>query len=201
MSTVRYDRYWHDNPVRPYLAALTHDLGSAHGPVVLDEGVPEDIAWGLLYPYNLESKVFRPLSDAPSYLAPGQVVEQLDVVAPDGHLRRALVRGPKNLPGKVSNCGWLVQSAPVTVPLFGRTVPGDWVLRMGYIASADATTTLTAGVTRVDVPVRRGLNTLFVRVSGTVTSIRLSGFTGSTSLCTADVTVGTPVAVPGTTVP
>jgi hypothetical protein len=87
------------------------------------------------------------------------------------------------------------------VPLFGRTVPGGWVLRMGYIASGDATTTLTAGGTRVDVPVHRGLHTLFVRVSGTITSMRLSGFSGATSLCTADVTVGTPVAIPGTTVP
>ena len=73
---------------------------------------------------------------------------------------RSIVEGP------APQCGYLVQpDFPVRMPLDGPLLPADWTAEINYLANSDGSLTmsLTDGV-EVKVPVRPGLNRVFVRL-------------------------------------
>jgi hypothetical protein len=199
-STLRYDRFWNDNPARPYLTNLRTDLATApRGLVIYDQEVPGPVAWALLYPYNRLSNLLRPLPGRREFLALGRPVERLAVVDDSGHLRRAEAVGQSALPGPMTNgCGWLLGARPVRIPLSGTPFPWTWLLRMGYIASADTTATITAGLTTAQVQLQRGPHDVFLEVTGAIDSVRISALTGGATACTAELGVGRATAIPGT---
>jgi hypothetical protein len=135
-----------------------------------------------------------------NYLRVGGSTSNLLVLDDGGHFRKATVTGITADPGPEVNCGWRVDSRQIRVTLPAKTlIPWDWVIRIGYIATAPATTTVTAAGMSVPVEVHRGLGVLFLMVRGSVDSLQIGPLSNHAALCSNDIQVGTPSAVPGTT--
>jgi hypothetical protein len=198
VSLVRYDRFWHPNPARPYLQTARAELATAPRSLILfDDTVPQEVAWGLLYPYTRYSLFFAPLHHAPKTLQPGESADQLAVFDQTGHLRLVGILGVRSVPGPRPQCGWRVGARPVTVDLQGRTGAGPDVLRIGYIANGDGVLKVSAGATEQEVPMQLGLHALFLLVHGATDVVTLRVNSGGSALCTDEVAIGLPVGVPG----
>jgi hypothetical protein len=201
VSTVRFDASWQHNPARPWVENLKRDLATApKGTVVYDQEVPAGVAWALLYPYNQLSELVAPLPDPPGFLAAGATSTNLAITDASGHLRQADVQGISAAPGPVRNgCGWLLGPAPTRVAMSATTFGWTWVLRMRYIASADATVTMYAGQTMQTLVLHRGVNQIYTVVSGAISAVDFNPVTNGATICTNDLTVGAAVPIAGTT--
>lgn len=199
ITSIGYDRYWRVNPARPYLTTLQEQLRAIpRGQMLADQRVPGDVAWALLGDYALQSRIL--LAALPDigrhFLEPGQTAEDLHVVDQDGRIQRGAIDGVHAAPGPAGDCGWRLGSEPVDITMRPASWPGYWTVRIGYLASAATTATVTAGNTTLTVPFQRGLGSVWFLTSGTVASIQVSGLSSAATVCTNDVSVGTPVPVP-----
>ncbi|HET6876296.1 MAG TPA: hypothetical protein VFH38_02070 [Jatrophihabitans sp.] len=201
VSTLRFDRFWSTNPARPYLQRLRADLAALPPSTrVYDATVPVGVVWPLLYPYNRLSRVLSPLPERPPFLHPGQSTAALAVPDASGRLRMAQVAGVGALPGPTAGgCGYLLGRTPVRIPLAAPTTAWSWVVRIGYIAGANAAATLHAGATTVQIAIHRGVHQIFVEADGAIRSVRITALSGDAEACTDDVTVGRVRPIPGTT--
>jgi hypothetical protein len=199
LSTARFDAGWRQNPGRPYLTTLRADLARAPEDLVLsDLAVPSTVMSPLFFPYNSLAHVLAPLPDGPAFLGVGETSTSLHVVDDTGHLRPASVDGDRSQPGPVPGCGWFAHGATgVSVPLGVRTFDYDWTVRIGYIASDATRATVTAGGRSFPVQLAAGLNALYLRTSGAFDAVRIDGLAPEASVCTDDVRVGVPAALPG----
>jgi hypothetical protein len=99
---------------------------------------------------------------------------------------RSIVEGPE------PHCGYLVQpDFPVSMPLNGPLLPADWTAEINYLANSDGSMTmsLSEGM-ETKVPVRPGLNRVFVRLSGAGDAIKVRANTAALSVCLASGPVG-----------
>jgi hypothetical protein len=199
VSVIGYDRLWHPNPARAYLSTARAELRTAPASLVLFDGVvPQQVAWGLLYPYTRYSLFFAPLADAPHILRADQSTDTLAVLDDAGHLRLAAIAGVSAVPGPKPGCGWRVGSRPTAIPLRAATSDAPGVLRIGYIAPRDGQLSIGAGTTRQTVPVRAGLHAVYLLVRGAGLTITLRGAARTATLCTDEISIGIPVPVVGT---
>jgi hypothetical protein len=198
LSTVRFDAHWHANPGAGYVAHARHDLAGFPSHAALYDGaVPTGMLPPLFFPYNSVSRVLAPLPDLPAVLKTGGSTGDLRILDDEGHLRRAYVGGAAVKPGPTS-CGWLASGPvgveiPMQVPLFDYI----WTMRIGYLASEDTRAVITAARQSVRVQLHKGLHAMYVQLSGPVGAVRIDGLAPGASVCTGDVHVGTPVALPG----
>jgi hypothetical protein len=203
VSTSQFDRIWHPNPSRDYLQTAVRELADAPPDLVLygDAPVPENVAWTLIYPYNAVHYMLAGLGRHPNLMSTTTSATPLYMLDDAGHIRMADVTDQvHNWSGPFRNCGWRISKGPVQVPLRARLFPWTWMIRIGYIASGESTTHITAGNTSLDVPIHHGLHALFLVEQGPIDSIRFSGLSGGTVMCTDEIRVGFPVPIP-TTVP
>jgi len=194
VSTTAYREIWRANDSRAYISAASASLAAAaSGPTLVDQSVPINVLYGLDYPYNQASWLLAPLSPRPEWIDPTTQLLQLDE---SGVLRPAIVDGPANVPGKTPGCGWLVQGqADITM----QSTIFDWVftVRMGYVASADATATLAIGNGEPrKVAIRKGYNAVVLTLAGGGKDVRIRDLTPGVTVCTDDVRVGHAVVVP-----
>lgn len=199
-STVRFDRYWSSNPAEPYITNLHAAFADASRDlVVYDQEVPAEVAWALLFPYNQLSNLTTPWDHRPKFLELGQSTDHLGIVDSQGHIRRVGIEGIAAARGPVRNgCGWLLGPEPVQVRLVQPTFPWTWVMRMAYIASADATATIHAGSTIAKVTLHKGINELYLELVGSVDAVAFSSLPGGATVCTNTLTVGKAVPIAGT---
>jgi hypothetical protein len=66
-------------------------------------------------------------------------------------------------------------------------------VRVGYLATADDTMTVSVDGVGVEVPVLRGLHNAYLRHDGAVTDLTIGGLSEGTTVCVDPVEVGTPV--------
>ena len=95
-------------------------------------------------------------------------------------------------PGPLPQCGYLVQpDFPAVLPLDGPLLPADWTAELNYLANSDGSivVALSEGE-EVRVPVRPGLNRVFVRLSGAGDAITVRADTAALSVCLASGPVG-----------
>ena len=99
---------------------------------------------------------------------------------------RTIVEGP------APKCGFLVQpDEPVVMPLDGPLLPADWTAEINYLANSDGSLTMAlAEGPEVKVPVRPGLNRVFVRLPGAGQSISVQANTAALSVCISPGPVG-----------
>lgn len=199
VSTVHYDRFWRPNPARTFVAAARDELDRApRGLVLYDGTVPQQVAWGLLYPYTRYSRFFAPLAHPPAVLQAGHSSDTLALFDDSGRLRLVTILGVKAAPGPTPSCGWRVSGTSAkAVQLQASTGASQGVLRIGYIADHDGVMTVQAGDTQETVPVQAGLHAVYLLVQGATTTVTLQMQTAGTALCTDEVAIGIPVAVPG----
>lgn len=189
VSTVTYLRSWRNNPASPYIANVKASLAAvATGPAVLDQEVDPLVLQNVVRPENLLSHMFALVRPRPEI---GSTTTQLRMLDRYGHLLDAQVTWVRALTeGPVPGCGYLVQSTQ-TLPLNGPLLPADWIVELNYLANTDGAVwaSFTNGP-RVRVPVRPGLNRVFIRLPGSGNSLTLQPITQSLSLCVAVGPVG-----------
>lgn len=192
-STATFLTSWRDNPAQPYLQNARVGLAQAHAASnapMLDQEVDPLVLQRVAAPENLASHMFALLRDRPEFTGATSELRMLDV---RGHVVDAKVTWVRSIvPGPAPNCGYLVQpDFPVSMPLDGPLLPADWTAEINYLANSDGSLmmSLSEGA-ETKVPVRPGLNRVFVRLPGAGDAIKVRANTAALSVCVASGPVG-----------
>jgi hypothetical protein len=192
-STATFLPIWRDNPVQPYLQNAQAGLARAHAmsnAPMLDQEVDPLVLQRVAWPENLASHMFALVRDRPDFAPATTELRMLDVV---GRLVDAKVTWVRTIvPGPAPRCGYLVQpDFPVRMPLDGPMLPSDWTAEINYLANSDGSMTMSLSEGKeVKVPVRPGLNRVFVRLPGAGDAINVRANTAALSVCIASGPVG-----------
>jgi hypothetical protein len=192
-STATFLTSWRDNPAQSYLqnaqAGLAAASRTSNAPL-LDQEVDPMVLQRVVGPENLASHMFALLRDRPEFAPATTELRMLDST---GRLVDAQVTWVRSIvPGPAPQCGYLVQpDYPVRMPLDGPLLPADWTAEINYLANSDGSMTMSLSEgTEVKVPVRPGLNRVFVRLSGAGDAINVHANTAALSVCVAAGPVG-----------
>ena len=192
-STLTFRTSWRDNPAQPYLQNARAGLAEAHASSdapMLDQEVDPLVLQRVAAPENLASHMFALLRDRPEFASATTELRMLDV---SGRLVDAKVTWVRTIvPGPAPQCGYLVQpDFGVRMPLDGPLLPADWTAEINYLANSDGSMmmSLSEGI-EVKVPVRPGLNRVFVRLPGAGDAITVRANTAALSVCIASGPVG-----------
>ncbi|MCV7107250.1 MULTISPECIES: hypothetical protein [Mycolicibacterium] len=192
-STATFLVSWRDNPTKSYLQTATASLAAAQSDSdapLLDQEVDPMILQRVAWPENLASHMFALLPQRPEFESSTTDLRMLDS---SGRLVDANVTWVRTiLPGPTPNCGYLTQpDQPVRMPLDGPLLPAEWTAEINYLANSDGAMTLTLDEgTEVRVPVRPGLNRVYVRLSGAGGGIVAQAQTAALSVCLASGPLG-----------
>jgi hypothetical protein len=192
-STATFLTSWRDNPAQPYLqnarAGLAEANRSSSAPL-LDQEVDPLVLQRVAAPENLASHMFALLPDRPDFAGATTELRMLDA---KGHLVDAKVTWVRSIvPGPEPHCGYLVQpDFPVSMQLDGPLLPADWTAEINYLANSDGSLTMSLSEGQeTKVPVRPGLNRVFVRLPGAGDAIKVRANTAALSVCVAAGPVG-----------
>ncbi len=192
-STATFLTSWRDNPTQPYLQNARGALAAAHASSeasMLDQEVDPLILQRVAWPENLASHMFALLRDRPEFSSTTTELRMLDSL---GKLADAKVTWVRFIrPGPAPQCGYLVQpDLPVRMPLDGPLLPADWTAEINYLANTVGSMTLSLDEgAEVKVPVRPGLNRVYVRLPGAGEAIGVRANTAALSVCIASGPVG-----------
>jgi hypothetical protein len=192
-STATFLPIWRDNPVQPYVQNARAGLARAHAmsnAPMLDQEVDPLVLQRVAWPENLASHMFALVRDRPDFAPATTELRMLDVV---GRLVDAKVTWVRTIvPGPAPRCGYLAQpDFPVRMPLDGPMLPSDWTAEINYLANSDGSMTMSLSEGKeVKVPVRPGLNRVFVRLPGAGDAINVRANTAALSVCIASGPVG-----------
>ncbi len=192
VSSATYARIWHtENASDAYLHRLQAEVRAA-GRVDLAETVtPEDVLSNLTAPLNNTRRLAPLVSDRVDFPS---TTSRLAVVGPEGGLHRALIQqGVASREGRSDGCGWRVTEDGNDIPLKDRAFNWTWWMRIGYLAGDSSPVTVTAGSDVVHTRVASGVHSLYVRVEGAFSSVRIDGLDPGTNLCVDTIEVGQPV--------
>lgn len=197
VSTFQYDRFWRSNGSAPYFANARADIAASKRHITLTEiNLPERVQAGFLGAFVKTSTMMSGFEPRPRFLTPGASAAELYMPDDSGHLRTVVVDGFSNRKGPEKNCGWRVGPDTVRIPLVKATLPWEWTARIGYLATSDATATVTVGQTTSKVTITKGAGSLYVLGQGQVRAVTIHGLSAG-SMCTNDVAVGFPRPLPG----
>ncbi|OMC18513.1 hypothetical protein A5736_14575 [Mycobacterium sp. SP-6446] len=192
-STATFLTSWRDNPAQPYLQNARPGLAAARrasNAPMLDQEVDPLVLQRVAAPENLASHMFALLRDRPEFAA---ATTQLRMLDSSGRVIPARVTWIRTIaPGPMPHCGYFAQpDQPARLVLDGPLLPADWTVELNYLANSDGSMTLslTQGPD-VKVPVRPGLNRVFVRLPGAGDAITVRANTAALSLCLASGPVG-----------
>jgi hypothetical protein len=192
-STATFLTSWRDNPAQPYLQNARAGLAAAHAASsapLLDQEVDPLVLQRVAWPENLASHMFALVSDRPEFAGATSELRMLDV---SGHVVDAKVTWVRAIvPGPAPNCGYLVQpDFPVSMRLDGPLLPADWTAEINYLANSDGSLTMSLSEgPETKVPVRPGLNRVFVRLPGAGDALKVRANTAALSVCVAAGPVG-----------
>ena len=193
-SSWGYVRYWHEeNAGRGYVRTLQSEL-AASGPVDLaDQIMPAEVMPDYTQPRNTTA-VFVPLVASQARFP--QVSDDLRVIDDTGRVVPASITpGPRSRPGPDAGCGWKVTAARTRVPLDSEAFDFGWWVRVGYLSGTGGTVEVRIAGTTREVPVRRGLNSVYVYVTAEFSSVVLARTSGRGAVCVDSIEVGQ--AAPG----
>ncbi len=192
-STATFLTIWRDNPAQPYLQNARAGLAAAHAASaqpMLDQEVDPLILQRVACPENLASHMFALLRERPEFAGTTSELRMLDtsgrVVDAKVTWVRTIVQGP------APQCGHFVQpDTPVRLALDGPLLPADWTAEINYLANSEGSMTLslTEG-SETKVPVRPGLNRVYVRLPGAGDAINVRANTEALAVCIASGPVG-----------
>ncbi|AVT29901.1 hypothetical protein C6361_10800 [Plantactinospora sp. BC1] len=195
-SGVDFGTDWQSKAGRDYLNTARADLAAAEpGTVFMDQPVPEIVVPGLAHPWNLQSRFFAPLDEEPVFVTKAR---RLWVFDASGRIRPAWVKGVKAAPGPAPGCGYKVTGGqPARIPLAGTVVDYWQAVRIAYLSDRDTTAMFQLGDSEV-VPfeVHRGLNAMFLLVSGGGNAVQLTVADPAATFCTDEIEIGALVPQP-----
>lgn len=190
-STFTFLKVWQDSPVPAYLNNARASLAATSPAApLLDQEVDPLILQRVAAPENLASHMFALASPRPEFASATTDLRMFDrtgtLVPAKVTWVRTIVEGP------APKCGFLIQpDEPAVMPLDGPLLPADWTAEINYLANSDGSLTMAlAEGPEVKVPVRPGLNRVFVRLPGAGQSISVSANTAALSVCISPGPVG-----------
>ncbi|WP_433201965.1 hypothetical protein ACQP1G_11325 [Nocardia sp. CA-107356] len=189
-STATFVRSWRINPTKTYVTTVKSALADSDGAPLLEQEVPWDILNPTAYPQNLTSRVLAPLASATTF---ADSTTHLRMITDTGAIVEAAVWWNRSiLPGPDPNCGYRIRGPqPTDVPLDGPMLEHEWTVQLNYLASRDGRITISfEHGAPVPAPVRRGLNTVYIRVIGSGSTLRISPRTPGLDLCVGVGPVG-----------
>ncbi|MGC5029344.1 hypothetical protein [Micromonospora sp. DT229] len=194
-TTARYGDEWALKSSRSYIDTVRIEMASAPPDTVFfDAPVPDNVVPRLSSPYNLQSRFFRAFGTRPTFVDETDNASVLDAL---GRIQVATIVGSTIQPGPQEGCGYLVSTGKtVRMPLNEPRFDWHWVVRIGYLSSADGTATLRLGDGVAQFPVRKGLNQRFFRITGGGDTVELTVTSGEVSLCTNEIAIGDPAPRP-----
>ncbi|MFV2103830.1 hypothetical protein [Micromonospora sp. LOL_024] len=194
-TTSGYSDKWAAKSGRSYVDTVRIEMASAPPDTVFFDGpVPSNVVPDLSWPYNLQSRFFRAFGARPTYVDEADNVSVLDSL---GRIQVATIVGSTIQPGPQEGCGYLVTTGQTArMPLDEPRDDWHWVVRIGYLSSADGTATLRFGTGSAEFPVRKGLNQRFFRIVGGGDTVELAVAGTDVSLCTNEIAIGNPALKP-----
>ncbi|WP_245548298.1 hypothetical protein [Nocardia pneumoniae] len=189
-STYTFVRSWRVGPTKTYVTNVKSALNGWDGAPLLEQEVPWQVLNPLAYPQNLTSRVLAPIA------APGTFADStphLRMITDTGEIVEATVWWNRIiLPGPQPGCGYRINgTAPVHLLLDGLMFEHEWTAQLNYFANQDGR--INVGFDHgkaVAATVRKGPNTVFVRIVGGGTSLRISSGTPGLELCVGVGPVG-----------
>ncbi|MBF6125329.1 hypothetical protein IU504_07340 [Nocardia brasiliensis] len=182
-STCTFVRSWRPSPTKTYVANVKSALAHWDGVPLLEQEVPWDVLNPLAYPQNSASRVLAPVS------APGTFADstpRLRMITDTGTVVDAQVWWNRRiLPGPDPQCGYRIHGGdPVSVRLDGPMLEHEWTAQLNYLADRDGKLAVAfEHGTPVTVPVQAGLNTVYVRLTGSGSALRISSRTPNLTTC------------------
>ncbi|MFD4295036.1 hypothetical protein ACFWPA_18075 [Rhodococcus sp. NPDC058505] len=194
-STVTFARSWNDNPGAEYLETARASLSAHRDVPLLDQPVSLMALLPVAAPWNGAAHVFAPLPERPDF---AETTPELRALDESGRLVQATVQPVRwTEPGPDPGCGTRIGAAGGTVGLGGPLMIWQWTAQLNYHATAGGAVAVGLGAGEpVSVPVRAGLNTVFVRLYGTGSTLSVRPLTPGLELCVGSGPVG--VVLPGT---
>jgi hypothetical protein len=192
-STATFLTSWRDNPAQQYLQNARAALAAAHAASdapMLDQEVDPMVLQRVASPENLASHMFALLPERPEFAGATSQLRMLDA---SGRLVDAKVTWVRTIvEGPAPQCGYFVQpDVGVRMPLDGPLLPADWTAEINYLANSDGSMMMSLSEgSEVKVPVRPGLNRVFVRLPGAGDAIYVRANTAALSVCIASGPVG-----------
>ena len=192
-STAAFMTSWRDNPTQPYLQNAERTLAQGHtadDAPLLDQEVDPLVLQRVAFPENLASHMFALVTQRPEF---GSATNRLRMLDAKGRLVDAKVTWVRTVtPGPTARCGYFVQTnTPAQMALDGPLLPADWTAEINYLANTEGSMTMSLSEgPAVKVPVRPGLNRVFVRLPGAGDAITVQANTAAMSLCIASGPIG-----------
>jgi hypothetical protein len=195
ISTVKYADRWHANPAKPFVANAVRTINAMGRPVDIYNGaVPEKVAWGVLNPTNMPSRLLAPLK-LPLNPDP-DVSTDLYVLNSAGLLTHAHVTSTNAPVGKVKNCGTRVQGKRTGLFLDHSLFNWWWYAELHYSAATTTEVSFnSANTLGKKVTLEKGTHTVWIKVNGPATWISFDNVPKEAGVCLRAATVG--VAAPG----
>ncbi|MFC4374413.1 hypothetical protein ACFO5K_09880 [Nocardia halotolerans] len=194
-STITFTRSWEPSPARTYITGVQAALPGVADAPLLPQEVPWNVLNPLAFPQNMTDHVLAPIATPTTF---GPATPRLRMITDTGAIVDAQVWWNRAIvPGPEPDCGHRLRGATATtVPLDGPMQIRDWTAQLNYYAERDGRIAVSfAGDTETIAEVRAGLNTVFVRLLGGGTELRIRSLDEQQSLC---IGVG-PVGVVGHT--
>ncbi|WP_433602071.1 hypothetical protein ACQPXH_10220 [Nocardia sp. CA-135953] len=189
-STASFVESWRVNPTRTYVTNAKGALAGSDGVPLLEQEVPWDVLNPTAYPQNLVSRVLAPLAKPTTF---ADSTSRLRMITDSGEIVEAAVWWNRSiLPGPEEGCGYRIRGPqPSDVPLDGPMLEHEWTVQLNYLVNEDGRITVSFEHGEpVGAPVRKGLNTVYVRVVGSGSMLRISPRTPGLDLCVAVGPVG-----------
>ncbi|MFE3289670.1 hypothetical protein [Rhodococcus sp. NPDC059234] len=194
-STATFSRSWEDNPTVEYLATVRSSLAAHRDVPLLEQPVSIWVLLPVAHPHNLAGRVFAPLPDRPAFAESTPELRMIDdagaVVDAEVTWTRAITDGP------VPGCGHRVTAEGSELPLDGPMSNWEWTAQLNYYASEDGRIDVAMrDGDPVTVPVRRGPNSVFVRLVGGGDRLVVRSLDPGLALCIGVGPVGVVVPEP-----
>ncbi|WP_156094828.1 hypothetical protein [Nocardia lijiangensis] len=188
-SSWTFTRAWAVSPTRTYLGNVTSALGDQDAPL-LEQEVPWEVLAPYAYPQNLADRVLAPVAPPAAF---ADSTPRLRMITDAGEIVDAVVWWNRHIrPGPDPGCDYRIAGlTPVELPLDGPTLDNNWTAQLNYVSDRDGH--ITVGLERgrpVVVPVEAGTHTVYVRVVGGGSSLRISSYTTGLALCVGVGPVG-----------
>ncbi|WP_246097919.1 hypothetical protein [Rhodococcus spelaei] len=194
-STATFTRSWEDNPTVDYLATARSSLAAHRDVPLLEQPVSIWVLLPVAYPHNLAGRVLAPLPERPAFAESTPELRMIDdsggVVDAEVTWTRAIEAGP------VPGCGHRVTAEGSELPLDGPMSGWEWTAQLNYFANDDGRIELAMqDGSPVVVPVRRGPNSVFVRLVGGGDRLKVRALDPTLTLCVGVGPVGVVVPRP-----
>lgn len=186
-STITFTQSWEPSPARTYITGLQSALPAADAPLL-----PQEVPWNVLnplaFPQNMTDRVLAPIATPTTF---AQSTPRLRMITDTGEIVDARVWWNRGIvEGEEPDCGHRV-GGPTTLPLNGPMQIRDWTVQVNYLAERDGRIAVSfAGDAETVAEVDAGLGTVYVRLLGGGTALRIRTLDPQQSLCVGAGPVG-----------